>query len=78
MSSERKLTKAMEDAAEAHTDLTVFSAVEVLLESSLQTSGCHRSAQAILAICRREIQRQLRLYDKALAAGRAALEGMGG
>lgn len=54
-------------AAEAHTDLNVFAAVVILLESSLQTSARHAASQRIIRICKAEQQRCLRDFDLAMA-----------
>lgn len=55
------------ETAEALTDLNIFAAVVVLLESSLQTVRCDRSAQRIISIAKAEQQRCLRRYDDARA-----------
>lgn len=61
-------SKAVRTAMSAHTDLFVYGAVVELLEGGL-LSGPESSAKArIIAICRKEQARQLRIMDKAVAA----------
>lgn len=60
-------SKNMMDAMEAHKHLNIFAAVEALLTGGT-ISGDNPAAKTIIAICRAEIQRQLKLTDKAVAA----------
>lgn len=53
-------------AANALSDLHVFSAVIALMESSLVSSDCHTAEGRIVSICKLEAQKCLRQYDKAL------------
>jgi hypothetical protein len=50
----------------AKSDLNIFAGVQALLEGGT-VSGSNAAAAKIIAICRAEAQRQLRLMDKAVA-----------
>lgn len=66
MASQR--AKAVQEAAEAHTNLTVFAAVVSLLEGGhLYGSASNDAAALIIDLCRDEQQRCLRAYDLAVA-----------
>lgn len=67
----KKLHKHMEDAARAHSNLSTFAAVEALLEGGV-VYGDVPAARRIIEICKKEAQRQLRLYDAAIAAAHKA------
>lgn len=58
---------AAKKAAEAHTNLNIYAAVQALMEGSLIYGGRHSASLKIIAICKKEQQRELRLYDAALA-----------
>lgn len=61
------------NAAKAHTTLTVFGAVQALLEGGTihgGNEGGGRTALRIIKLCQAEMQRQLKRYDKHLAAAR--------
>lgn len=57
-------------AARAHSNLNAFAIVKAVLESGAIYRSKDRTAQTsvirIVHICNDEIQRQLRLYDKAV------------
>jgi hypothetical protein len=50
------------EAARAHTNLSVFAIVKSLMESG-SVYGYNRTAEKIGKLCDVEVQRQLRLYD---------------
>lgn len=58
--------KAVNEAAEAHTNLTVFAAVVALLESGC-VRGHSEAADSIIRICKNEQQIYLREYDRQVA-----------
>ncbi|MBV7459450.1 MULTISPECIES: hypothetical protein [unclassified Acidovorax] len=61
------------NAAKAHTTLTVFGAVQALLEGGTihgGNEGGGRTALRIIKLCETEMQRQLKRYDKHFAAAR--------
>lgn len=54
-------------AVNAHTTLTVFGAVQALLEGGVIAGGPEggeETALQIIKLCRREMQRQLRVFDR--------------
>lgn len=58
------------DAAYAHTNLTLFSVILGIVESSdLCGPAAQRQGARIAAICKSAMQRQLRAYDEALEKG---------
>lgn len=65
MSAER--AKRVRAAAEAHTDLNIFAAIVVLLESSLTSAHCNGAEVRIIRICQAEQEKCLRRYDAATA-----------
>lgn len=68
MSREPRLVKLVREAAEAHTDLTMFYAVISLLEGGhLYCSSSQADAQRIIGICKRAAGRRLHEYDRAVA-----------
>lgn len=75
MSKKRTVTTLVKDAAEAHSNLNLFASIVSLLEGGHLYSNCSASATAaerIILICHIEEQRQLRMYDRAVAMiGRA-------
>lgn len=58
----------LREAAVAHTDLNVFAAVQIMLESSLQSSLCEADARKIIKIAKEAQQKCLRRYDTAIAS----------
>lgn len=61
----------IKNAAKAHTTLTVFGAVQALLEGGTihgGKEGGERTALRIIKMCEAEMQRQLKRYDRHLAA----------
>jgi hypothetical protein len=61
-------TEAVEEAAAALVNLTIFAAVEALLEGGTVTMSAHRATTKILVVCQKERIRQLRLHDMAMKA----------
>jgi hypothetical protein len=57
----------IKEAAEAHTNLNLFAAIQALLENGLVYGGENAAAAKIIAICRKEQNRQLAIYDAASA-----------
>lgn len=57
----------IKEAMNAQTNLNIFAAVEVLLEGGTIYGRTPAAAGKIIAICRAEQQRQLRIMDKAVA-----------
>jgi hypothetical protein len=57
----------IKEAMNAHTNLTVFSAVQALLENGLIYGPEPAAVRKIIAICKAEQQRQLRIMDAAKA-----------
>jgi len=55
------------DAAKALSDLNMFTAIQVLCESSLISADAFSDEERINKVCRAAIQRCLRRYDRALA-----------
>jgi hypothetical protein len=56
------------DAAQAHTNLTMFHAVMQLMEGGvLYGASPQGSAAKIIRICKDEAAKQLRLFDAAMA-----------
>lgn len=60
-------SKAMQAAMDAHTNLTVYEAVVAILEGGTLSGNVGGTPSRIIAMCRREQQRQLKLMDKATA-----------
>ena len=59
----------VEDAARAHTNLSVFAIVKAVLESgALYGASEQAAAMHIEKLCDQAIQRQLKVYDKEVAA----------
>lgn len=61
-------TKAMGEAMSAKANLYVFGTVVAILEGGTLSSYSGSAAQRIIAICKKEQARQLKLMDKAVAA----------
>ena len=60
--------KHIDDAMWAHTNLTVFHAIVAMLEGgTIRGSAADATAQRVIAICKKETYRQLKLMDSALA-----------
>jgi hypothetical protein len=57
----------MKSAMDAQSDLNIFAAVQAILEGGT-IHGSNATARKIIALCKSECQRQLRLMDKAVAA----------
>jgi hypothetical protein len=57
---------ALRAAMDAHKDLNIFAAIQGILESGAAPNDC-AAARKIIAICKSEQQRQLRLMDRAVA-----------
>lgn len=56
------------EAAEAHTGISVFHAIQNLAESpDISDYASQRDAERIVKICKSVMQRYLHLYDSALA-----------
>ena len=62
------MNKNLEAALHAHSDLAVFSAVMVMLEGGTIHGDDHGASASIIAICKKETIRQLRMMDAAVAA----------
>lgn len=59
-------TKNVDAAMRAHSNLNIFGAIESLLTSGA-LSGCESQAtKRIVVICQKEMQRQLKLIDRAV------------
>ena len=55
-------------AMNAHTDLNTFASLQAILEGGcLHGPTCYKSSQRIIAICKKEMQKQLAIMDKAIA-----------
>lgn len=68
MMAKRKSTADhVKQAAEAHTDLTVFYGVIALMEGGLISADSYRDADRIIRICRRAGAKCLRRYDAGIA-----------
>jgi hypothetical protein len=59
--------KDIRSAAVALSDLNVFAIVEKIVEGGSLHSPSHRGAEKIIRICRDEMQKRLRDYDRAVA-----------
>jgi hypothetical protein len=60
----------VELAAQAHTNLTVFHAIKVLLEGgTIHGAYAQKAANRIMKICDAQCQVQLRAYDKERSHG---------
>jgi len=59
-------SKAVEAAMKASSNLNIFGGVKALLEGGTISGEC-AAQRKIIAICNAEMQRQLRLIDKAVA-----------
>jgi hypothetical protein len=57
----------VKEAAQAHSNLTMWAAVLALMESSLLSCHAHKSEAQVVKIAKREIQRELKHYDNARA-----------
>lgn len=68
MKKPKTRAQLVKDAAVAHTDLNVFAAVQIMLESSLQSASCESEAATIIALAKSAQQTCLRRYDAAMAA----------
>lgn len=62
-----KKSEAVNEAADARSDLNIFYAVAALMESSLVSAPCYRTEARIVKICMAEAQRCLRRFDRAVA-----------
>lgn len=59
-----KLMAASEKMAKAHTNLTTYHSIIILLEGGLLSGDhSHDAKNRIITICKREAQRHLRQYD---------------
>ena len=66
MSTERSVDAAR-NATKHHSTLNAFASVVVLLEGGIvYDPAAYRAAQRIIDIAKREEQRQLKKYDKAM------------
>jgi hypothetical protein len=52
------------EAARALSDLNIFAAVQVLMESSLVSPNCRAAEARIVQICRTEQAKCLKRYDR--------------
>lgn len=59
------------EAARAHSTLNTFSVVVSILEGGHVYGGYNATASRVIKMCQKEMQRQLRLYDKHVAAAQA-------
>lgn len=57
------------EAARAHTNLNTFGSVVSILEGG-QVYGPNATASRIIAMCKKEMQRQLKIYDKHVEAAK--------
>lgn len=57
--------KRLETALHAHTNLNMFAAIVEMLEGGTIYGGTNSARNRIIAICKKEQQRQLRILDKA-------------
>jgi len=64
-----KINKDIRDAVEAHTNLNTFACVQALLEGGM-IYGHNAAANKIIAICKKEIIRQLNIYDAAIESAK--------
>lgn len=58
--------KYIAEAVNAHTNLNLFAAVQALLESGLRYGESIKAETQIIAICKKEIGKQLNIYDAAM------------
>lgn len=63
----------MRAAMNADKDLNIFGAIIAILEGGT-ISGSNAAAKKIVDVCHKEMQRQLRILDKAVAAVNSATE----
>jgi hypothetical protein len=57
----------VEKAAQAYSNLTVWTAVQALMENSLLYGNhCYGAESKIIAIAKREQMKELKRYDKAI------------
>lgn len=64
---QKSVAENVSDAAEAHSDLSIFSAVIALMESSLVSSNAFSAEERIVTICKAETAKALARYDAAVA-----------
>jgi ABC-type arginine/histidine transport system permease subunit len=65
----KSIEDTITDAANAHTNLSVFAVVKGVLESgALYGAGEQAAAAHISKLCDQAMQRQLKVYDKEVAA----------
>ena len=70
----KKNLPSVEMAARAHTELSRFAAVTVVLEGGdIVSRTGQKTAEKIIALCEAEQQTQLRIYDAACEAINAAM-----
>lgn len=62
----------IEEAAEAHTDLTVFAAVMCLMENSMISRHGHGDEARIVRICKSAQAKALTRYDAAVARSKVS------
>jgi hypothetical protein len=54
----------VKEAAQAHSNLSIWAAVLTLMEGSLLSAHGHRAEAQVVKIAKREMQRELKHYDK--------------
>ncbi|VVD74224.1 hypothetical protein PHO31112_00746 [Pandoraea horticolens] len=56
----------------AHSDLNIFGAIVGVLENgTIHRNDSYSAAQRIIAICNKEMQRLVKIYDVTIAANQA-------
>lgn len=68
MNRRRTTREHLENAAVHHTTLCLFQAISDLVSSSDIDSMSFHACEQIRRLCKKEAQRHLRQYDKAIAA----------
>lgn len=64
--------KNVVDAARAHTNLNTWAAIQAILEGgTLYEERTHSAASKVIEICKREMKKELAIYDRACAKASA-------
>jgi len=66
----------MVKAAQAHADMNLFEAIDVLLEGGLVSAECYAATEKIRKICADEKARCLRRYDRAIKRAGGGTNGL--
>ena len=61
------MSKAIQDAVHAHTNLNTFGLIAAMLEAGALYGEQNKTAEKIIALCNKEISRQLEIYESCVS-----------